>query len=243
MAAYGVYRVGEHHRNQLTTTQAIGIVHADDYHVARVLAHQLPFVTLHEGQKLTVCQMITNTKWTRKKMRACEIAELRRMELGDAFDAWSLCLDHLPAQPTDGGLDAPFDATDKIRQTAWLVRHASTGSMRFVLGEGMWPANSVEPRAFALWLLRDRAPTPMTCAAQGDPGWSPLNDCAFDAVAVGKFATVNTVRIVVLNYDEYWYDEHGRSVKAPVQRTQGTQTQFDRHRFYLKTVNPATLET
>ncbi len=236
MPIYGVHRVGEHHRNQLTTTQAIGVVEADDYHKARVLAHQLPFVTMYGNQKLTVSQMVTDTKWTRKKMRACQIAEQRRMALGDAFDAWSLCLDHLPAQPTDGGLDAPFDATDKVRQTAWLVRHASTRSMRYVLGEGMWPAASVDPRAFALWLLRDRAPTPMTCAAQGDPGWSPLNDCGFEAVAVGKFASLNTVRIVVLNDHEYWYDEHGRSVKAPVQRTQGTQTQFDRHRFYLKTV-------
>ena len=237
MAAYGVYRVGEHHRNQLTTTQAIGIVHADDYHVARVLAHQLPFVTLYGNQKLTVSQMVTDTKWTRKKMRACEIAELRRMDLGDAFDAWSLCLDHLPAQPTDGGADAPFDATDKIRQTAWLVRHASTRSMRYVLGEGMWPANSVEPRAFALWLLRDRAATPMTCASQGrGGGWSPLNDCAYDAVAVGKFATANTVRIVVLNDYEQWYDEHGRSVKAPAHVPQPTQAPYERHRFYVKTV-------
>lgn len=236
MAKFGVYRVGEHHRNQLTTTQAVGVVEADDHHVARVLAHKLPYLTLYGNQKLTIMQMLTDTIWRRRKMRACQIAEQRRMELGDAFDAWSLCLHDLPAQPKDGHADAPFDATDKIRQTAWLVRHALTRSMRYVLGEGMWPATSVDPRAFALWLLRDRAPTSMTCAAQGDAGWSPLNDCAFDAVAVGKFATVNTVRIVVLNNYEQWYDEHGRSVKAPAHVPQPTQAPYQRHRFYVKTV-------
>ena len=234
-----VRRYGAHPRNQVTHEQMLGVVEAPDREAAKRAILDAVGVTLYDGQWLEV-RMVKPDQPLPRRVGSALNAQEQRERHGDAYDAWVLAGER--SRWRSKRIEAPFalpaamapvvDETTPAGhspgwlqgQTAWLLRQRDTRRPIYVIGTSVWRVATDDGMAFVRWLCgpyRDGVRPHVTCVApevHSTAGWCPLRDRSYDAVAIARRVGEDRVKLIVLDGDEHWYDNHARSASPAIVR-------------------------
>ena len=228
MTKWTVKRMGADPRNQPTNEHMLALVEAPDRETAKRAALEAPGVTLYPGQWFRA-QHVNPALPTPRRVERGQNANAMRERLVDAYDEWvtgtgKARINRLhPIRPpaevaprVEPSPPIPGSAIWHHRATAWLLRQRDTGKSIYVIDTGVWRASSDNPDAFARFLCgpyRRGVPPHVTCLPPDNhqvPGWTPLKDHAYDAVAIARRVGEDRVKVIVLAGDERWYDNEAR---------------------------------
>jgi len=225
-----VKRMGADPRNQPTHEHMLALVEAPDRDGAFRAALEAPGVTLYPGQAFRL-QAVNPASPTPRRVERGQNANQMRERLVDGYDAWvvgqgSSRLNQLHPTQRAYASRRPSDVVRIValspepsgaaiwvhRETAWLLRQRDTGKLIYVIDIGVWRASASDAGEFARFLCGPyrRGVLPHQNCLPPDnhqvPGWVPLKDRSYDAVAIARRVGEDRVKVLVLEGHEHWYD-------------------------------------